>query len=221
MGRASLFWSACFCPTQADGFPSPLSYDAWISLQLQSSRESSKRSLEYWAYLGRAKLDLKRQCRREVMMFNLLVKLLLITSLGCRNCVKRLSNRLRSHKSHNETQAAFLQILGSQPHMYPPLSEEPADYSVNSHVQHVNYAVLSFTGYLGRVFHMSWVMWFCYCMYSLHSLHVVLLKRLDAQRTPWILLIKTRWPSLSPSSLCCLPASLRSAWVERSTGRFY
>lgn len=154
-------------------------------------------------------------------MFNLLVKLLLITSLGCRNCVKRLSNQLRSHKSYNETQAAFLQILGSQPHMYPPPSEEPADYSVNSHVQHVNYEVLSLTGYLGRVLHMSWVMWFCHCMYSLHSLHVGLLKRLDAQRTHWILLIKTRWPSLNPSSPCCLPAVLRSAWVERSTGRFY
>lgn len=67
-------------------------------------------------------------------MFNPLVKLLLITSLGCRNCVKRLSNRLRSHKSYNETQAAFLQILGSQPHTDPPPSEEPADFIVNSHV---------------------------------------------------------------------------------------
>lgn len=43
-------------------------------------------------------------------MFNLLVKLLLITSLGCRNCVKRLSNQLRSHELNNEAQAAFLQI---------------------------------------------------------------------------------------------------------------
>lgn len=43
-------------------------------------------------------------------MSNLLVRRLLITSLGCRNCVKRLSDRLRSHKSYNETQAAFLQI---------------------------------------------------------------------------------------------------------------
>lgn len=137
------------------------------------------------------------------MMFNPLVKLLLITSLGCRNCVKRLSNRLRSHKSYNETQAAFLQILGSQPHTYPLPSEEPADFSVNSHVQHVDYEVLSLTVYLGCVPHMSWVMWFCHCMYPFHSLHVVLLKTwwLDAQRTPWILLIKNR-PSLSPSPCC-------------------
>lgn len=44
-------------------------------------------------------------------MFNLVVKLLLITSLGRRNCVKRLSNRLRSYTSYKETQADFLQIL--------------------------------------------------------------------------------------------------------------
>lgn len=69
--------------------------------------------------------------------------------------------------------------------MCPPSPEEPADYSVESHVQHLKLrSAEPYSVYLGCVIHMSWVMWFCHCVDSSHSLHVVLLGELEAQRNP-------------------------------------
>lgn len=55
-GQSIIVLDACFCPSQADGFPSLLSYAAWLVPHLQSSPESSKRSLECRPYLGVGKV---------------------------------------------------------------------------------------------------------------------------------------------------------------------
>lgn len=172
-------------------------------------RTPQRATREAWSagltYLGRAKLDLEWQCCCEVMMFNLLVKLLLITSLGCRNCVKRLSNRLRSHKSYNETQAAFLQIL-EFPAMHVSSFTRgasrlwcqlpcPTRKLRSTEPYSVPGLCASHLGSCGA----------CHFMYS-HSLHVVLLKSLKLREILWTSLIKTGWPSLSPPSSCCLPS---------------
>lgn len=62
--------------------------------------------------------------------------------------------------------------------MCPLPPEEPADCSVNSHVQHVNYEVLSLTVYLVYVLYMSWVNVFC------SFIACSLAEELDAQRNP-------------------------------------
>lgn len=98
-GQSIIVPDACFCPAQADGFPSSLSYAAGLCPHLQSSRKSQD--------LGRARLDLERQCRCMILMFNPLANQI---SRRKKLCVKKLSNQLRSHRSYNQTQAAFLQI---------------------------------------------------------------------------------------------------------------
>lgn len=74
-GQSIIVLDACFCPSQADGFPSLLSYAAWLAPHLQSSPGSSKRSLESWPYLGGAELDLEWWCCHVDVMFNPLAKL--------------------------------------------------------------------------------------------------------------------------------------------------
>lgn len=74
-GQSIIVLDACFCPSQADGFPSLLSYAAWLAPHLQSSPECSRRSLECRPYLGGAKLDLEWPSCHVDVMFNPLARL--------------------------------------------------------------------------------------------------------------------------------------------------
>lgn len=55
-GQSIIVLDACFCPSQADGFPSLLSYAAWLAPHLQSSPRELQEKPGVPALPGRGKV---------------------------------------------------------------------------------------------------------------------------------------------------------------------